>query len=73
MPKENEPSPAGFYSVEEVADRAGLHPESVLRGVREGRYNLTPHSRPAWRTARKYFFRIEEVNAFCSWLVTLRA
>ena len=73
MPRENDKSPEGFYSVEETAKLTGLHPESVLRGVREGRYKLAPHSKPAWRTARKYFFRIAEVEAFCAWLVTLRA
>ena len=73
MPVKTNPSPAGFYSLNEVAELAGLHPESVLRGIRERRYKLTPHVKAAWRTARKYFFRVEEVQAFCAEIITLRS
>lgn len=73
MSRMNDLAPAGFYDLKKVAELAGLHPESVLRGIREKRYKLTPHARPAWRTARKYFFRISEVEDFCAWLITLHA
>ncbi len=73
MPGKNDLSPAGFYSLKEVAELTGLHPESVLRGIRDRRYRLTPHAKAAWRTARKYFFRVEEVQAFCAELITLRS
>ena len=73
MPSKNDRSPDGFYSLKETAEMAGLHPESVLRGIRSKRYKLTPHVKSAWRTARKYFFRIEEVRAFCTEIIALRS
>jgi len=73
MPGKNDPSPQGFYSLKEVAELTGLHPESILRGIREFRYKLTPHEKPAWRTHRKYFFRVDQVSAFQAELATLQS
>ena len=68
-----DPSPDGFYSVAEAADLTGLHPGSILRGVREGRYPLKPHEMPVWRARRKFFFPIDQVERLAATLRTLRS
>lgn len=59
-------------SLKEVAKLAGLHPESILRGIREKRYNLTPIECPAYRAARKFFFADKEVREFCRWVAATK-
>lgn len=66
-------SPEGFYSLKETAALTGLHPGSILRGVRSKRYALTPHQKSVWRARRKFFFPTAEVEAFAQSLRTLRA
>ena len=56
------PSPRGFYSVREAADRLHVHPESLLRAVRRGTIALQAHEAPAPRARRKYFFKRADVD-----------
>ena len=45
----------------------GVHPESLLRAVREGRYTLLEvFPRPAYRTHRKFFFDRAAVEQFAA-------
>ena len=73
MPKQKKPArqpdtPDGYYDVDEAAYVLGVHRESLLRAVRRpkkrSRYPLTPFEKPSYRTHRKYYFKIEEVEAF---------
>ena len=71
--RQGAPSPEGFYSLEEAAAITGLHPGRLLRGVRQGRYALTPHHKPVWRARRKFLFPSAPVEAVDPSLTTLRA
>lgn len=66
-------APEGFIDKYEAAERLGIHPESLLRGVREGRYPLKPYERPSRRTHRKYYFAEDEVERFRRARMTLRS
>lgn len=66
-------APEGFVDKDEAAEILKMHPESLLRGVRAGRYPLTPHERPARRTHRKFYFSKAAVEAFARQRLTLRS
>lgn len=57
-------APAGYVSTRKAAEMLGLHRESLLRAIRQGRYPLEPYSSTGYRTHRKYWFRREAVLAF---------
>lgn len=46
-----------------AAHALGLHPETLLKGLREGRIKLTPVPVRAPRRRRQHWFRLTEVQA----------
>ena len=53
--------PAGYLNLQEAAEMIEVHPDSLLRLIRQGKLKLAPFSRPAWRAAKKFWFARADV------------
>ena len=65
--------PAGYLNLQEAAEMIEVHPDSLLRLVRQKKLKLVPHSRPAWRAAKKFWFKRDDVLRAAADRKTLRS
>lgn len=61
-PKAKPRAPEKFYTVAQAARVLKIHPESLRRAVREKTIPLQAYEQPSYRSKRKYFFKIIDVE-----------